>query len=112
METWWEDSSDFVVRCIPFYHGKLVQKTLGGGRLRSRGSRIGFVNPQSPKHKALDYGTYRMNKLQLAQSLPHHLSTEFTLYCTQGGRYKVYCDFQRIRKDGKIVLRLMKCFTG
>jgi len=99
-------SSDFIVRHIPFYEGKTVQAAIHG-RLRGRGSRR-FANPRSPVHKYKDGTefTYKMADNQLDQALPHHLATEFTLYHTQGGRKKVYTDFQRIREDGKIVIRL------
>ena len=105
---YWRASSDFVVRKIPFYEGKTVQKAIHG-RLRGRGSRTGFKYPHSSVHT--DRGgikfTYKLSPSQLAQYLPHHLATEFTLYNTQGGHDKVYTDFKRIRKDGKIVLRLI-----
>ena len=97
---------DFVVRHIPFYDAKTVQAVIHG-RLRGRGSRR-FKNPRSPIHKdraGIEF-TYKMHPMQLDQYLPHHLATEFTLYNTQGGCNKVYTDFQRIRSDGKIVIRL------
>lgn len=101
----WRRSSDFVVRHIPFYEGKVVQKVIGGGRLRGRGSRR-FKHPMSPVHKNLGPGRYKMHPCQLDHSLPHHLSTEFTLYNTRGSNNKVYTDFVCIRKDGKLVIRL------
>lgn len=102
----WSETSDFVVRHIPFYDGKTVQAAIHG-RLRGRGSRR-FKHPRSPVHKdraGIEF-TYKMHWSQLDHNLPHHLSTEFTLYNTQGGAHKVYTDFQRIRSDGKIVIRL------
>jgi len=111
-ETWWEDSTDCVIRHIPFYDGKRVRKIIGGGRLRGRGSRR-FKRAMRPPHKyyksehnptgvvAYKYQT------ELDVSLPHHLSTMFTLYHTEGGRHKIYFDFQRFNSDGKLVIRLV-----
>ncbi len=100
-------SKEWVIRNIPFYDGDTVRDTIGG-TLRGRGSRT-FKHAMSKWHTRCKgvYFRYQYRKPSLCQSLPKHLSDRFTLY-TKGhkGYRKIYADFQRIRKDGKIVIKL------
>lgn len=91
----------YIIRHIPFYETDKVVTICKGGRLRGRGSRTGFVNPVSP------YG-YKYYPASLAQSLPAHLATEFTLYTPYNTwATDVYFNFKGYTQDGKIRLRYL-----
>jgi len=90
---------ELVIKHIPFYEGDRVRDIVGG-TLRGRGQRTGFEDPRSP------YG-YRYHRHSLAQSLPKHLSTEFTLYtCHHQGYVKIQTDYVGVDPSGKVRIRL------